>query len=215
MTCRSAQATLPLFVEGDLPRRKAARVQRHLDDCVGCREIAAEFRRSQQWLHALPGPIVAGASLERMRRSVQRRLEAEPRPATWRLAIERGWAALRHWTSQPFFAAAALMIVVMGSVAVTHVEGLRGSRLGPGSNLASERAIETGSDESAELSDDPEMVLAQATPEELADGNEGGEAEAADQRAGDHMRIEIQTQDPNVRIIWFAPAASDPATVED
>jgi hypothetical protein len=28
------------------------------------------------------------------------------------------------------------------------------------------------------------------------------------------MRIEIQTQDPNVRIIWFAPAAAEAVAPE-
>lgn len=214
MSCRSTQSLLPLFVEGDLPGRKASRVQRHLAGCDLCRGIADQFRQSQTWLHTAPGPAVTGAALERMRRAVWRRIDVEPRPAGWRLAIERGWAALRHWTSQPLFAAVAVMVVVVGSVGVTRLEGMGGSRLDGVLTRSDQTAAEVSGDE-PEPTDDPEMVLAQATPDELSDSTDPGEGEATDERANDNMRIEIQTQDPNVRIIWFTPAASEPTSVED
>ena len=65
--------------------------------------------------------------------------------------------------------------------------------------------------EESELPDDPETMLASASPEELADGTETGESGMLDseESPGSNMRIEIQTQDPNVRIIWFAPPAAE------
>jgi hypothetical protein len=215
MNCQSAQKVIPLLVEGDLPPRKAERVRRHVDSCLPCRGLCEEYRRSQQWLRASATPAIGGAPLERMRRTVWRRIETEPRPAPWWLAIERGWAALRRWASQPLVGAVAVSLVVLGSVTLTRMQGLGGSRLG--SSLEPEAALEESPADNGngDLPDDPEMMLAQATPEELAEGSEAGEAEASDDPASEAMRIEIQTKDPDVRIIWFAPPAAEPAAVEN
>jgi hypothetical protein len=211
MTCPSIKALLPLSIEGDLPRRKAERVRRHLESCSACSTLANGYRQSQLWLRRAPGPTIGGATLEGMRRAVWRRIQEEPRPAPLRLAIERLWAALSRFAGQPAVALAAVCLVVVGSVALTRTSGLGGSRLGAQLNVEPETAFEEPAEESAnaELSEDPEMVLASATPEEMADSAETGEAEPTSEMAADKMRIEIQTQDPNVRIIWFTPPASE------
>jgi hypothetical protein len=213
MKCQVVQRLLPLFVEGDLPERKSARVRLHLEDCLGCRGVQEQYRRSQQWLRASALPAVDGERLEALRRAVWRQIDQQPRPAPLWLAIERGWASLRRWASQPPVAVAALGLVVLGSVTMTR--GLGGSRLGAQLDLASQPALEERIDEWAEPAEDPEL-LAAATPEEMADGTENGqsEGEPVDENAASKMRIEIQTQDPNVRIIWFAPAAAEATAPE-
>ena len=50
MSCDRNERLIPLFVEGDLPARKAARVHRHLAECVACRATAEAFRASREWL---------------------------------------------------------------------------------------------------------------------------------------------------------------------
>jgi hypothetical protein len=212
MTCRVVQELLPLFVEDDLPRRKSARVRRHLEDCLPCRGLQEQYRQSQQWLRASGHPTVGGERLEALRQAVWRRIESEPAPAPLWLALERAWSGLRRWASQPPVAVAAVGLVVL--VSVTMTRGLGGARLGTPLDLGNPPAQQPG-DESAigELADDPEL-LAVATPEEMADGTENGEAEPVEENAASKMRIEIQTQDPNVRIIWFTPAAAESAAPE-
>jgi hypothetical protein len=220
MTCKSVRPLLPLFVEDedDLSVRKANRVRRHLQSCLPCRGLCQELRESQQWLRASATPAVTGAALDELRRSVWRRLEREPRPAPLWLAIERAWAGLRRWASHPAVAGAAVMLVVLGSVTLTRVGGLGGSRL-VGGDLVMDPTRPVGlepraeDDGAGEESDDPETILAQATPDELAEGTDAtGEGEAIVESAAEKaMRIEIQTQDPNVRIIWFTPPAAAPA----
>lgn len=213
MKCQASQQLLPLFVEGDLPPRKSERVRRHLENCLVCRGLQEQYRASQQWLRASAHPTVAGERLEVMRRTVLRRIEVEPRPGRLWLAIERAGVALRRWASQPAVAVAAVGMVVL--VSVTMTRGLGGSRLGAQLELIEPQVqLEELIDDGAETPDDPETILAAATPEEMADGTETGEAVANDgteENAASKMRIEIQTQDPNVRIIWFAPAAAEAA----
>jgi hypothetical protein len=217
MKCQAVQQQLPLFVEGDLPRRKSERVRLHLEDCLTCRGVQEQYRRSQQWLRASAAPTVGGERLEILRRAVWQRIQHQRRPAPLWLAIERGFAALRAWASQPPVAIAAVGLVVLGSVTMT--QGLGGSRLGAQLDLIHQPQQEELADDIAagELPDDPEF-LAAATPEEMADGTETGDTEGGEtaaENAGSNMRIEIQTQDPNVRIIWFTPAAAESAAVEN
>jgi hypothetical protein len=210
MKCQVTQQLLPLYVEGDLPRRKSERVRLHLEGCPTCRGLGDEYRSSQKWLHTSSVPVVSGEKLERLRQTVWRRLEQAPRPSPLWLAIERGWMALRRWAGQPAVAVAAVGLVVLGSVTMTRVSGLGGARLGVPTESQGE---EVADDNAADLPDDPE-ILATATPEEMAEPSEMGEPEpAAEESPASKMRIEIQTRDPNVRIIWFTPPAAEAAAV--
>jgi len=214
MKCLAVQELLPLFVEGDLPRRKSERVRLHLEECLTCRGLQEQYRRSQQWLRATGHPPLDGERLETLRRAVWRRIENEPQPARLWLAVERAWSGLRRWASQPPVAVAAVGLVVL--VSVTMTRGLGGPRLGTPLDLGNPPALQESGEESAagEAADDPEL-LAVATPEEMADGTENGEADPVEETPASKMRIEIQTQDPNVRIIWFTPAAAEAAAAPE
>jgi len=91
------------------------------------------------------------------------------------------------------------------------VSGLGGARLSVPAEVPRE---ELAVDPANEPFEDPSEILAAATPEELAEGSET-EAEPTEEAASDNMRIEIQTKDPNVRIIWLTPPANEAAPVEN
>jgi anti-sigma factor RsiW len=211
MSCPSIEKWIPLFVEGDLSERRTEKVRRHIEGCARCRSLTDSYRLSQRWLRSAPPLDVGGATLEGLRRSVWKRIGSEPAPSpAWR-QIERAWAALRHWTAQPAMATLALFVVVTGSFALSRVTG---PALGPAAHHRLENqdpATSPASDESA-----AEPVLARASQEEgdemdpaSGDGAEPGVA------SDDSMRIEIQTRDPDVRIIWFSPTEDRAPPVED
>jgi hypothetical protein len=209
MKCPGVARLLPLYVEDDLPRRKSERVRRHLESCLPCHGLCEEYRRSQRWLHASAGLAVPSEKLEALRQSVWRRLDQQPRPSPLWLAIERGWMALRRWAGQPSVAVAAVGLVVLGSVIMPRVSGLGGARLG----VPPEVPIQELADDPVEP-DDPE-ILAAASPDEWAEGSDPGEVDTSEEAAANNMRIEIQTKDPNVRIIWLTPPATEAAPVEN
>ena len=211
MKCQVVQRVLPLFVDGDLPRGKSERVRQHLEGCPTCRGLSDEYRQSQRWLRASAVPAVGGEKLEALRRTVWRRLEREPRPAPLWLAIERGWMGLRRWAGQPAMAVAAMGLVVLGSVTLTRTAGVGGARLG----APQAPRDEVADDNAADPPEDPDTMLAVATSDELTEPAESGELEPTEESAASKMRIELQTKDPNVRIIWFTPPAPEPAPVED
>lgn len=225
MTCQAIEKLLPLYVEEDLRPRQMERVRAHVSGCPLCLKSVADLRASQRWLRERAVAPITGEALDRMRAAVARRIDATPpRPAFW-LGIERGWALLRQWAAQPAVSVAAVFVVVLGSVAISQVVGPRGSHgtgaagVLPASELVGPIGIGDGEDvlegrdENAASSGESELprddqLLAQASTEDLAEGRREPAA-AGNAAAGgpvdDDMRIEIQTRDPNVRIIWFTP----------
>jgi anti-sigma factor RsiW len=223
MSCDPIRSMIPLYVEGDLPGRRAERVRRHLEDCLSCRSLLEGYKASQRALHTLGAPRIAGGTLDELRRTVWKRLATLPPRSALGRRIDRAWVTLRQWTAQPAMAALVVFVVVGGSFALSRVSG-PGTRpdlhagqpgrhveeaLAPDDPLADEHVAGDG-EEGAEL-------IAQATFDEAGDMGEPPAEPAGDEATGndESLRIEIQTRDPNVRIIWFSPTGEHPAGVED
>lgn len=220
MSCKRIQKLVPLYVEGDLPWRKLERVRQHLTGCLPCRALHEGFRASQRWLHAAPAPEVGGAELDQLRRVVWRRIAAEtPRSALW-VRVQRAWASMRVFAAQPAAAAAAIFVVVLGSVALSRVGGFGATPRENGALSATaddhflapadDGALDETSDEVA-----PDRILAQASLDEIDGAETGRETTEETSAADNELRIEIQTRDPNVRIIWFSPQQEQPAAARN
>jgi Putative zinc-finger len=227
MSCDLAGKLVPLYVESDLSPRRMARVRRHLEGCLACRALLEEYRASQRWLHAARTPEIGGAALEGLRRAVWQRIAALPARSALERRLDRVWAGLRRWAAQPAMAALVVFAVVAGSLTlsgVTRPAGRAepgaaqqiGERAGhPGDGLVGDDAW-LGEHAPGDGDDLPEPMLAQASFEDGAEDGEPGDRGDGDERgaASEAVPVEIQTRDPNVRILWFAPAG-DHAGVED
>jgi anti-sigma factor RsiW len=216
MSCKRIQKLVPLYVEGDLPRRKMERVRGHVATCLPCRAQLEGFRASQRWLHAAPTPEVTGADLDQLRRVVWRRIAAEPRRSALWVRVERAWASLRVFAAQPAAAAAAVFVVVLGSVALSRVGGFGASPgvHGETSGLVADDHFLAPAEEAIVDEEDVTPLLAQASADEI-DGAETGRESDETSAADNDLRIEIQTRDPNVRIIWFSPQQEQPAAARN
>lgn len=101
MKCAGWEERIALAVEGDLPAREAAGVERHLAGCEGCREFEAALRKSQAVLKEFGNEAVDAAVLDRIRDRVMAQVAAQPRRKVW------------PWLWVPVPAFAALLAVVM------------------------------------------------------------------------------------------------------
>lgn len=219
MNCKKVEALAPLFVEGDLPAGQADLVRSHVAGCPRCRQVVAGFRASQAWLHERGPVALNGAMLEGLRRSVWRRLDDQKR-RPWLLRwMDRHWISLRRWASQPLVAVACTLLLVVGASALLRVSGLRTTAT-PTADDGSLTATDLGEGQAAEAERTVEMdvegMFAQAgtagtaeAPSPLDSVDEGPAV------IEDHMRIELQTRDPNVRIIWFASNDATSGSVEN
>jgi hypothetical protein len=221
MKCESVRELVPLYVERDLPSRRQEMVRGHIEGCSDCLVVVEQFRISQRWLHGVRAPQISGAMLDRMRRGVWRRIDAVPGPSRLWRDVERALAFMRHWAAQPAIAVVAVAMVAFGSVAVSRVSGL-GDRSAQQMEAADGdlSAMDGIGSESLEEDDN---LFAETAPDEPTADRMLAEAEVDDEiepeaamddesRRGDDQRIEIQTGDPDVRIIWLS---DDKASVEN
>jgi anti-sigma factor RsiW len=207
MTCERSEALLPLAVGGDLDARDQGHVEAHLAGCARCSALAEEQRASQRWLKAEATPEIGGAVYDELRRSIRQRI-ADQRPAPALLGfLGRHWQWYRRFrpfaTNQTMLAGVASMALVVGTLALVWPRD--GGDL-PGVTMAPELATaqptaRPGSAGSHGRAADSTALLAQSGEVDgtlLSDDDEVS--------ADSSMRIEIQTQDPSVRIIWLARA---------
>jgi anti-sigma factor RsiW len=190
-TCQRVEGALALFVGDDLDDDEAALVRRHLLACDACRATLEGYRAAGAWLRSARKPEPGPAAYLALQRAVRVRVREAPRP--WLLAwLGRGWSWVRLGAAPTL--ATATVALALGAFTLV----ARGGR----PPLVAPPAVATDSS--------PTVAAASARPEEgplaLADeaGPETAEGEA-DGEPDDDLRIEMQTSDPEVRIIWFSP----------
>lgn len=106
MTCLDFEKLVALYVEGDLPERKAAKLGEHLKACRNCQEFAEKLQASQALLKSLGQESVDEAVLQEVRQRVLDRIATDAAPhrfPAWRFALGAAlvataiFAAARLW----------------------------------------------------------------------------------------------------------------------
>lgn len=219
MNCERVDTLIALHVERDLHPREAAAVQRHLSQCLTCRRTAEGYRQSQAWLkgHAHT-PALRGETLDKVRRTVWQRIEADAAGPRWWRWLDRYWISLRVWSGRPPVLMFAAFVLVIGTAALfragvvdtpSALHHEQAPTLAPARAQATVEGQKTEAPVTALMPDeepsmfDPERLLAQAEFDEAAESD--GETIEEPGTNRNRMRIELQTRDPDVRIIWFSP----------
>jgi hypothetical protein len=179
VSCPENEASLALLAGGDLPEAVAGPLRAHVDHCAGCRQSLTELSDTTDWLR---GQRMAArmAALDRpLLDELQRRITREVvgrRQAPWLLAW---WGRLFEAHRQP-------LGVDGGGLAGQPVLAVAGAAL---LVLGVVGALAGGREASVPV---PAVVHAESAAGAPAASSDPG------------LRIEMQTGDPNVRIIWFA-----------
>lgn len=187
---------LPLWVGGDLGAAETTAVDRHLEECPACRAAAEDLRASQAWLREALAPPPSAFAEGALQRAVmaQIRVEAAAKPI-WRLAVRGGLLAA---------CAASLLIGTL-------VWRRERSAVAPAPGIpAPMAALRPGAEPTQGASpplthhDSPRILLPPTHPR-TAIAPAGPPPE-------EPTRIEFQTADPTIRIIWLAQAKPLPDT---
>jgi anti-sigma factor RsiW len=112
MTCEELQPLLASYADGNLSQAERARVQAHLATCAACRH-AVDVQRMMRQALASHGPLLATPAPPGLRTRLSARLAAEQSPAQ-----DIGWR-----TRLSAFAAAAIVVLAVGAVALPVVTG--------------------------------------------------------------------------------------------
>ena len=234
MKCRRVENLIPLYVENDLAASLSERVSLHLEWCGRCNWLLDEYKESQNWLHSGAGPELDEAELNAFKAGVLRSVaqNTTKAPAVANL--------IQHWTRRQLFAFFIAILFVSGMVLLYVYQTRENVKIAPpqkavlspepepapapAPGLAGE--VEPKSVEQAFVNKRKRPAIKARRNALLAkhrfEANPGGdpaqfsfESEKAN-RASGMLRIEFQTSDPNIRIIWFAPketnSSQKPAT---
>lgn len=214
MNCRATEPLIPLFVEADLDATEMAQVAAHVAACAACDALAADFRASQSSLHALAAPAFDEAVLASIRTAVQREI-ARP---TWAERLAAVWQWKLVWAA----AACLLVIGLLLSWPLRPTTDRRQivvqtplpERVSPPSSPAPAPRVATNhrsarqpvatkkqlaSTDNIEAPPAPSVTEPPAASSVLATAATPAEAEP------EMLRMEFQTADPNIRIIWLTP----------
>ena len=190
MTNRHVLNRLPLWIAGDLDATETEAVQAHLDQCPDCRIAADRLSESRAWVRETLEPPFDAADHVRLREAilVQVRLAEPPHRAS----------RLRPRAALLATAAAALLVLTLShpwhqappASPLPAPPALAGTTTVP----APQATARTAPPRPAPL----RLARARPAPREATDADTGP------------ARIEFQTSDPTVRIIWLARATPHP-----
>jgi hypothetical protein len=217
MKCARVEALLPLFVEGDLRAIRGRAVASHLRSCARCGEVADGYRASQRRLRLYGPSEVDDALLDAIRESVMKRLEREARrPGRARLTFDLLPARRLALAAVAVFIAAGAILALLGErgrdetagepVAARNSVG-ESAVTGPGPAEVAAPGVARVERPNPER---PTRTAPRVSKPAPARSRGAGTRRARRSPADESdpvppQRIELQTSDPLIRIIWFAP----------
>ncbi len=242
MTCARACELLPLHIAGDLPAGRAAVVAQHLRTCAACRAQADEYAASRAWLQAGAQPMFADEFYNDIRAAVLRQIRQEgtpaaPQPAPF-FASLRGWRLL-------YVAASVALFCVAGALAwqvyskhqpqptmAADTRSAREPAPTPSGITSPDDPPRTGATPPPVGRANRQLIhhqVAAYAPRphapHTAPSARGLNSLTVQQTAAatnapapgtEVARIELQTADPNIRIIWLAQTQPvDPLPMKD
>ncbi|HXG93784.1 MAG TPA: zf-HC2 domain-containing protein [Blastocatellia bacterium] len=230
MNCRRIEKLLPLYVEGDARADEADAVTLHLNTCRECNRLASEYRESQNLLRSAPMIELEDDELNWLKRSVLGEITLhDVRASFFNRMIER-------LSARRMVAAAALAIVI-ASLTFYFFRARTAAPTSDGSESVA-GAAEANRQPSAQPEDAKPAPRADFTPATDPAAGRRAMIKAHNRssrttrqtlvakeqspvlnvkeaqpdvvsNSQEMLRIEIQTSDPNIRIIWFAPKEVD------
>jgi Putative zinc-finger len=225
MNCTHIKRLIPLYVGGDLTTQEVAGVRKHIEMCEKCRGLVAEFEESQGWLRDFTAPQFDEAVFENLHASVREEIaRVESRPSlfdlltpvwNWRSVIAASsavvllTAGLWLYTGRPKSPDKQFTISSPPIVDRQNDAEIAG---GTGTPSQTRRQKSTKNKRLRRSLNLPVIAinnhLAESELTIPTHSDLGTKQEANKDPDREMLRIEIQTADPNIRIIWIAPKES-------
>ena len=227
MNCQQVEKLLPLYAGRDLEEIRAALVTEHVQTCAACARVADEYRESVQLMEQFAPPVFSEAVYTGIRQRVLREIEAEAMAPAWSQTIASVFRPRLTW------AIASVLLIVVSIFAIYfiinrgNVEQLANkapAKVQPGTQERSNSGPQDN-----KRADLPPPVNTSGKKQHLA-----GVSQPQRKRSRDTntvaakspepvlfpprdsatlvkaLRVEIQTKDPKIRIIWFVQPETKP-----
>jgi anti-sigma factor RsiW len=235
MNCNQVESLLPLYAGHDLDARTEGRISLHLQSCAACTAAAAEYRDTRQLLEDFAPPEFSEGTFAGMRQVVWRQIETESTAPSFSGLIgawfrpRLGWAVVtavllvvfalgayfmsdRRRGQQPVAVNPQKMDAGNGQPKQSALPAftLAASRGNNNQRLSDQRPLRKRMQrtEVRDRTNRATMMAASAPPARLTTSTPNGSIPSGAAVNGDTqktLRMEIQTKNPNIRIIWLAP----------
>lgn len=230
MNCKQVEKLLPLFTATDLDANQNVTVANHLANCAVCQVKAEEFSASQKWLQNLTMPEFSATQFSQIRAQVFAAMETteaqkiSPFCFGWQMGFGLAASVLLIVTGITMFMAHQSHLKIVEVAQDSFVLRTPPSPVTIARGTVP-RAVATGSTSRTNRTNLAKRIGARAAsspikPEAIVTANELQVDSAAladklpalqsttDQlqpEAPEMLRIEMQTADPNIKIIWLTP----------
>ena len=232
MNCKQLDELLPLYAGRDLDEKRARLVSEHLQICSACARVAGEYRDAVELTQHFAPPVFSDNVYSNVRRQVMQQIEDEPTPLLPQLFA--GW-----FRPRVAWAVASALIIALGffalyvvvnrtadvqPVAETHPpiieypESTPTPRITNPANAGStpQPTKDKGKGIRRFVNRTPKAVDSSSrtasVSRTLRDPKATNSLPARDAAPAESpLRVEIQTQNPNIRIIWFSQQSTKPA----
>jgi hypothetical protein len=227
MNCTHIEKLIPLYTGGDLDSGQTLEVRLHIENCEHCREVAAAFEESRDWMSGLGAPPIEEAIFDDLRETVHREIRRTKRDATtnWHGSLLNGRYGIR-------ILAATMILLLLAALAIygfrhqsapPQVVNRHSARDEAPPKPEEPKVVETDKRSSPpRISKHPlkhpghrldPAVIQVASPaiaESPAPAGQTAETPiwqpvdvVAAAKEQEMLRIEFQTADPKIRIIWL------------
>lgn len=235
MNCKQLDELLPLYAGRDLDEKRARLVSEHVQICSACARVAGEYRDAVELAQYFAPPVFSDNVYASVRRQVMQQIEDEPTApllpqmfASW-FRPRIAWAAASALIIA--FGFFALYLVVNRTADVQPVASIHPA-VNPEQtpeSMTIPRTTEPAVAEKRKPAEDKRKGFVNRRPltavkavdsssraasisPKLRDPEATNSLPAVDAAPGESpLRVEIQTKDPNIRIIWFSQSNSKPA----
>jgi hypothetical protein len=241
MNCNQVNKLLPLYAGHDLVKSREHLVTAHLQTCAACSLAAAAYRDARELMHDFAPPVFGDEVYAEIRRTVWQQIERKPKwrsvfeSVTVWFEPQFAWAAAavlmvtvsivglyfinREFAVRPTGIVDIPKIVPAigpaperpGVAPLITGEGLTSRRLAnmPKRQRRPDRMVAPDRGNSlVAYSPDVEVTTVQSSSPVVGTDNMDFAAPGADKT----LRMEIQTKNPNIRIIWFSQREPKPLT---
>lgn len=238
MNCQQIDELLPLYAGHDLDEKRARLVSEHVQSCMACARVAEEYGETVELTQSFAPPVFADNVYASVRRQVMQQIEDKPTApllpqmfAGW-FRPRMAWAVASALIIAGGFFALYLVVnrdakvqpVAENNPTVDRTQPNAKSMATPGTiePVSPPTPMKPAVEKPRRIPNSvnrPPLVAVKAanssgatdTSAKLRDPetNSPPALDALPEKAP--MRVEMQTKDPNIRIIWFSQSNSKPA----
>jgi hypothetical protein len=241
MNCTQVNELLPLYAGHDLAKSREHLVTAHLQTCATCSLAAAAYRDARELMQDFAPPVFGDEVYAEIRRTVWQQVERKPKwrsifeSVTVWFEPQLAWAAAAvlmvtvsivglYFINREFTVPTGIVDIPktivptigpaperQGDALLVSGEGLPSRRLAnmPKRQRRPDRMVAPDRGNSlVAYSPDAEVTTVQSSSPVVGTDNRDFAAPNADKT----LRMEIQTKNPNIRIIWFSQREPKPLT---